>query len=73
MDELLSDTPVDQAALLQRINDKTAQVNENAPELVARLATFVDSLDAEQKDEVKQMLERRGRHGFGRHHGPDGY
>ncbi|MDJ0833986.1 MAG: Spy/CpxP family protein refolding chaperone [Gammaproteobacteria bacterium] len=73
MDQLLSDNPVDQAALLQKINEKTAQVNENAPELVARLATFVDSLDAEQKAEIQQMIERRGRHGFGRHHGPQGY
>ena len=71
MEQVLSDAPVDQAALLQKITDKTAQVNENAPELVARLATFVDSLDAEQKAEVKQMMERRGRHGFGRHHGAE--
>ncbi len=73
MDQLLSDAPVDQAALLQKINEKTSKVNETAPELVARLASFVDSLDAEQKAEVKQMVERRGRHGFGRHHGPAGH
>ena len=67
-DELISDGPIDQAALLQKINDKTALVNEKAPELVAKVAGFVDSLDADQKAEIRDMVEHRRGHRFGGHH-----
>ena len=67
MNQMLTDQPMDQAAMLQRINEKTALVNEKAPEVVALLAGFVDSLDAEQKAEIKQMIEHRRGHRFGRH------
>lgn len=69
MNEILSDGPMDQAALLQKIQDKTTLVNEKAPEVVAKLAVFVDSLDEEQKAEIKQMIEKRQGHRFGGHRG----
>lgn len=64
---VLSDQALDQAALLQRINEKTALINENAPEVVARLAGFMDSLDADQKAEIKQIIDKRKGHRFAGH------
>ena len=73
IDELLTNQPLDQAALLGRISEKTDYVDQHAPEVVGLLAGFVDSLDAGQKDKLRQMVKQRhGRHGFGhrfgRHH-----
>lgn len=70
---MLSDQPVDQSLILQAINDKTTMINENAPQVVARLAGFVDSLNAEQKAEIKQMIEKRKGHRYGRHEGKHGF
>jgi len=66
INDLIDQPNLDQSALLQRINEKTAMVNDHAPEVVALLGQFVDSLDAEQKAQLKQMINRRhGGHGFG--------
>ncbi len=68
--QMLGEGPMDQTALLQRITDKTNMVNQNAPEVVALIAQFVDSLDAEQKVELKEMIKNRGGHrGFRGHFG----
>lgn len=72
VNEVLSDGPVDQAALLQKITDKTALVNANAPDVVTKLAGFIDSLDAEQKAEIRKMIESRRGHRFGPRHGRHG-
>lgn len=58
--QLLDDETLDQTALLSRINQKTALVNDNAPEMVGLMAEFVDSLNAEQKAEIKSMINQRG-------------
>ncbi|MBL7002894.1 MAG: hypothetical protein ISR69_02560 [Gammaproteobacteria bacterium] len=71
INQFLNDQPLDQNALLQKLNDKTQLVNQYAPEVVALLAKFTDSLTTEQKEEVKEMLVKRGRfggrQGFGSH------
>ncbi len=67
VDELITDQPLDQSFILQKINSKTEMVNSNAPEVVALLAGFVDSLDAEQKKELKEMIGHRKGGRFGRH------
>lgn len=70
VDQLLGEGPFDQTALLQKISDKTQRVNQVAPEMVALIGQFVDSLEVEQKAELKQMLaKRRGFGGWGRHFG----
>ncbi len=72
IEDLLDDGPLDQAALLQKITQKTDLVNQNAPEMVALIAQFVDSLDSDQKSELKQMIQKRSsHHGFGRHFGQE--
>ena len=72
LDELITEGPMDQSALLQRISNKTDLVNQNAPEIVGLMAGFVDSLDAEQKAELKDMIKKRGGHRFGHRFGRHG-
>ncbi|MBT3204864.1 MAG: hypothetical protein HOM14_20590 [Gammaproteobacteria bacterium] len=67
LQQLITDQPLDQTELLSKINQKTAMINDNAPEMVGLLASFVDSLDAEQKAKIKGMIEKRKGHRFGRH------
>ncbi len=69
LDQLITDQPLDQAELLAKINQKTAVVNDNAPEMVGLLAEFVDSLNADQKAEIKDMIEKRRGHRSGRNGG----
>ena len=59
LNDLLNEKPLDQSALLGKINQKTTMINENAPEMVALLAGFVDSLEPEQKEELKGMIQKR--------------
>ena len=71
IEDLLDEGPLDQAALLHKISQKTEIVNNNAPEMVALIAQFVDSLDPAQKTELKEMIQHRSHHhGFGGHFGP---
>jgi Spy/CpxP family protein refolding chaperone len=68
--EFLTDQPLDQSALLQKITDKTTRVNQLAPEMVGLLAQFVDSLDAGQKAELRELIsKRRGFGGWRHRHG----
>ena len=67
-DKVLSDQPVDQAAILGKIQQKTELVNQQAPQTVALLANFMDSLNSEQKQRLKRMLEKRHGQRWG-HHG----
>lgn len=70
LEQMLDAGPLDQTSLLQKITAKTDMVNQHAPEVVALIAQFVDSLDAQQKDELKVMINKRGsRHGFAGHFG----
>lgn len=63
LNDMVSGQPLDQVALLESTKHKTVFVNEQAPEIVALLAGFVDSLDVQQKQQIKQLIEqRRGHH-----------
>jgi hypothetical protein len=61
--QILSEPTMDQAAALQMIQQKTQTINDNAPQLIASIAGFLDSLDNEQKQELREhMAERMSRH-----------
>jgi hypothetical protein len=64
LDQLLADGPLDQALLLSKISEKTARVDQYAPEMVGLIAQFVDSLDSGQKLQLKQIIQQR----HSRHH-----
>jgi len=53
----------DQAKALEMINTKTATIDTVAPELVGALGNFLDSLDAEQKEEILEFMNSHGKKG----------
>jgi len=63
VESLVTADTLDQGAALTLIQRRTASMNAQAPELVAAAAAFLDGLDAEQKADVAEFLEKRGGHG----------
>ncbi len=63
---LLSAQSFDQGEALSLINERAAAVQANAPELVAAAALFFDGLSEEQKAQVQEFMEKRGRHHRGK-------
>jgi len=60
----------DQAKALEMVNAKTATIDTVAPELIGALGNFLDSLNAEQKEEILDFMESRqgkGKRGHWRH------
>ena len=67
---LLNAESFDRAAALDMVTAKTAAVNEQAPDLVNAMGDFLDSLSAEQKAEITEIMkERRGHKGRHKHRG----
>lgn len=64
---LLAADSFDQDRALQMINDRVNAVQTNAPDVVSAAAVFFDGLNAEQKSQIQEFIEkkgkRRGRHG----------
>ena len=56
---LLEQPQLDQATLLAMVNEKIQTVSDSAPNLVASIADFTDSLDAVQKRQLTDKLSRR--------------
>ena len=61
---LLSQPTLDQEKLTSIINEKTALVNEKAPEIITLLAGFYDELNSEQQTLLQEALEKK----MSRHH-----
>lgn len=59
---MLEEPGFNQARALELIQQKTQLVNERAPLLITSLATFLDSLSAEQKQELQQFVQHRHQH-----------
>lgn len=68
---LITADTFDQGAALEMINTRADAMRENAPALVATAAVFLDGLDAEQKAELGEAMEkmkkRKGHRGKGKH------
>lgn len=58
LDLVAADT-LDQQTLLDMVTEKTRSVDQQAPEIIAAIAGFTDSLDAGQRAELVEMLEWR--------------
>lgn len=63
--ELVKADTFDQGAALEMITARTTAMQTQAPDLVAAAASFLDGLDAEQKEELGDMMQRIGKHGRG--------
>lgn len=59
---LLQAPNFNQARALELVEQKTRLMNEKAPLLIASLAGFVDSLNAEQKQQLQEFLQHRHGH-----------
>ena len=65
---LLDEPGLNQGRALELVQQKTALVNEKAPEVIAALALFLDSLNAEQKAELRDHIEHHREHRHGHRH-----
>ncbi len=65
--QLLSEPTLDQAKALEMIRQKTEMVNAKAPEVVASIAGFLDSLDDEQKQQLREHMKNRMHHSHQEH------
>jgi len=65
----LLDTPeLDQNKALSLLENRTEQIKQNAPEMITVIAAFTNSLSAEQRTELKQVVKNfPNRGGFGKH------
>ena len=66
--ELLDETSFNQARALEMVQRETGLVNEKAPLVISSLAVFLDSLDTQQKEKLRQFIEHRHQHSYGFDH-----
>jgi Spy/CpxP family protein refolding chaperone len=62
LDSLLQEPSFNQARALEMIQQKTQLVNEKAPLVISSLAVFLDSLSAEQKQQLQEFMQHRHEH-----------
>ena len=62
VEKALSEPALDQQEVLQMIQQKTQLINDKAPQAIASLAGFLDSLDADQKAKLQELANDRMRH-----------
>ena len=62
---MLAEPVLDQAKALNLIQSKTSQITEKAPAIIASLATFLDSLDVDQKAQLQLFVDKRMHHRHG--------
>ncbi|MEJ2553381.1 MAG: Spy/CpxP family protein refolding chaperone [Gammaproteobacteria bacterium] len=70
VDELLSQPTLDQARVLAMVRERTRDVNDKAPQVVAAFAKFYDSLTPQQQkklhDDINEWMKRRDDYWHGR-------
>ncbi len=62
IEEMLAEPVLDQGKALQLIESKTRQINDKAPEVIASLALFLDSLDSSQKSQLQSFIAKGMHH-----------
>lgn len=69
MIEMLKSPTLDQAEVMNMLNQKMQTIQDSAPEMISKIAEFTDSLDTEQRAEMLEMVEKfSGRMGHHRGH-----
>ena len=59
---MLSEATLDQAKALEMVRQKTDMINARAPAVVASVAGFLDSLDSDQKELLREHMNSRMDH-----------
>ena len=65
--QLVKDGKFDRVAAQQLVDRRTAMMQQHAPQMIAAIGDFYDSLSPEQQSELAQMRGRMKRALFGRH------
>jgi len=59
---MLSEPTLDQAKALEMVRQKTDMINTRAPAVIASVASFLDSLDSDQKELLREQMNSRMHH-----------
>ncbi len=65
IETMLAEPVLDQAKALNLIQAKTSHIANKAPTVIASVATFLDSLNLEQKAQLQQFVSNRMHHRHG--------
>lgn len=72
MKALITADTFDQGKALELVNGKTSAVNETAPTVIAALGNFLDTLNADQKAQIAEFMDRGKKWKKGHKHDRDG-
>jgi len=59
---MLADPVLDEATVLNLIQERTNRINQKAPQVVSALADFTNSLSDEQRAEIIETVEKISKH-----------
>ena len=68
LNELISQPTLDQQRALKLVQDRTESIKQKAPQVIAALAEFYDSLNPEQQAAMRKKFEDHKEHHYWRHH-----
>lgn len=60
---LMAGPQFDRSKAQALINEKTAQIQQQSPALIAAMGDFYDSLNPAQQQKVREFMQKRGHHG----------
>ena len=66
LQSLVAGERFDRAKAQAMVGEKTAAISAKSPEVIAAFGDFYDSLQPAQQAKVREYLQRRGHHGWGR-------
>ncbi len=72
IETLLQAPTLDQARAIEMVREKTALIDAQAPEVIASLALFLDSLSIEQRQRIQDFVEHVHQHHESGHRGQRG-
>lgn len=64
--KMLSQPVLDQQQIISMMDEKMQEMRGNAPEMISRIAAFTDTLNAEQRAELIEMMDKMGHRGHHR-------
>ena len=62
VNQLLDDARFDRARATELVQQKTEMINTKAPLVISQLGTFLDSLDDDQKQQIRDLIQHYQEH-----------
>ncbi|MDH5185032.1 MAG: Spy/CpxP family protein refolding chaperone [Gammaproteobacteria bacterium] len=73
INQMLSQPTLDQKKILAMVRTHTQSMNEQAPDIIAAMADFYNTLSSEQRVKLREHMDKmHKRHGGGHHYGHHG-